>query len=441
MLQDRDFPQIGYLQRMKAIRTLPILFYLLVAGCAPKDQTVSNITAFTGATIVDGSGGAPVADGVLLVQGQKVVAVGSRADVSIPQGATVVDVTGKTIVPGIINSHGHVGETKGIDGGHYSRENVIDNLAIYARYGVTTVVSLGGNNAEAEPVGAVNDTAVVGHARLFMAGEVITGKTPEEALPVIDRNHAMGVDFMKIRVDDNLGTAEKMSEEVYRAVIQHTHELGYKIATHMYYLDDARKLLDAGTDMLAHSVRDVPVDEAFIEQLKARGIGYCPTLTREISTFVYGDTAKFFTDPFFLREYSTELIQPLLDPERQAQVSSNKNGQTYREHLPIAMATLKTLSDRGIPILFGTDSGIPTRFKGYFEHLELEMMAEAGLTPMQIIVAASRDAAKYMGLQDLGTLSPGHYADFIILDANPLEDIKNMREIDRVFVGGMGVER
>jgi imidazolonepropionase-like amidohydrolase len=424
---------------MKALCISLFLIFAL-AACQQKEQSTSSIIALTGATIIDGSGGPPLSDGVLLIDKQKIVAVGSKEAVEIPEGATIIDASGKTIVPGIINAHGHVGDTQGIEGGHYSRENVIDNLAIYARYGVTTVVSLGGNNAEAAPVRAVNDTAVVGHARLFMAGEVITGTNPQEALPVIDRNHEMGVDFMKIRVDDNLGTSEKMSEEVYRAVIKHAHELGYRIATHMYYLDDAKKLLVAGTDMLAHSVRDVPVDEAFIEQLKASGIGYCPTLTREISTFVYEDTAAFFSDPFFLREYSAELIQPLLSPERQAQVKDNKNGQTYKEHLPIAMANLKTLSDRGIPILFGTDSGIPTRFMGYFEHLEMEMMAEAGLTPMQIIVAASRDAAKYMGLKDLGTMTAGNYADFLILNANPLENIRNMREIEGVFVGGVEVE-
>ena len=124
----------------------------------------------------------------------------------------------------------------------------------------------------------------------------------------------MGVDFMKIRVDDNLGTSPKMIEEVYRAVIKRSHELGYKIATHMYYLDDAKKLLDAGTDMLAHSVRDLPVDAAFIKLIKDKKVPYCPTFTRELSTYVYGDTAAFFSDPFFLREYDRAVFQPLLDP-------------------------------------------------------------------------------------------------------------------------------
>jgi len=275
-----------------------------------------------------------------------------------------------------------------------------------------------------------------GRARLFIAGDVIHGETPEQALEVIERNHNMGVDFMKIRVDDNLGTSQKMREEVYRAVIESAHELGYRIATHMYYLDDARKLLDAGSDLIAHSVRDVAVDQSFVDLIKQKGIGYCPTLTREVSTFVYGDTPDFFNDPFFTREYDSAVIQPLRDPARQLQVRNNRNAQIYREQLPQAMANLKTLADAGVPIVFGTDSGVPTRFMGYFEHLEMEMMVDAGLSPMEVIVSATKNAAQYMGLKDLGTLAPGHWADFIVLDKNPLESIRNTRDLSGVFVGG-----
>jgi imidazolonepropionase-like amidohydrolase len=282
----------------------------------------------------------------------------------------------------------------------------------------------------------VNDTTSTQRARLFIAGEVITGKTPEEAVAVVDSNHRMGVDFMKIRVDDNLGASAKMPEEVYRAVINRSHELGYKIATHMYYLADARTLLEAGSDMIAHSVRDVQVDDAFITLILEKKVGYCPTLTREVSTFVYGDTADFFSDRFFTREYDAATTEPLMDPARQLQVRNNKSAQTYKQQLPVAMANLKKLSDAGVPVIFGTDSGVPTRFMGYFEHLEMQMMQDAGLTPMQIIVSASKNAAAYLGLENLGTLSPGHWADFIVLDADPLRDIRNIRELSAVYIGG-----
>ena len=420
---------------------LIFLLFLFSLGCKSPDQTKGAYTAFTGATLIDGSGADPVPNGVLLIQSGKVVSSGSKESVRIPENTTINDVTGKTIIPGIINAHGHVGNTKGIEGGHYSRENVIDNLSIYARYGITTVVSLGDDQEEAEGLRAIRDTTSTDRARLFIAGEVISGRTPAEAIAVADSNHHMGVDFMKIRVDDNLGTGVKMSEEVYRAVINRSHELGYKIATHMYYLEDARKLLEAGSDLIAHSVRDLPVDANFIQLIKEKKIGYCPTLTREVSTFVFGDTAEFFSDPFFTREYDQATIQPLKDPARQLQVRNNKSAMTYQKQLPLAMTNLKTLADQGVPIVFGTDSGVPTRFMGYFEHMEMAMMADAGLTPMQIIVSASKNAAEYMGLKNLGTLSPGHWADFIVLDADPLTDIRNVRKISAVFIGGHEVKR
>jgi imidazolonepropionase-like amidohydrolase len=415
-----------------------VLFFFL--GCKEQKKSYKSLTAFTGATIIDGSGADPITDGVMLVADGRVLAVGTKDRVAIPEEATIVDVAGKFIMPGIINTHGHVGETKGIEGGHYSSENIEDNLKIYARYGVTTVVSLGGDKKEAVPFRSINDTTT-GRARLFIAGDVITGATPEEAVSVVDRNHAMGVDFMKVRVDDNLGTATKMSEEVYRAVVKRSHELGYKIASHMYYLDDAQKLLDAGTDMMAHSVRDKEVDEKFINQIKEKQIPYCATLTRELSTFVYGDTAEFFRDPFFLRGYDSEIVQPLLDPARQAQVAASASAKTYLAQLPTAKKNLKTLYDGGIPIVFGTDSGVPTRFMGYFEHVEMDMMADAGLSPTQILLSATRDAAKYMGLKDLGTLSPGNYADFLILESNPLDKISNVRTVNKVYVNGVAVDQ
>jgi imidazolonepropionase-like amidohydrolase len=420
------------------MKIYPLIWLLLLCLIACNNEKKEEIiyTAYTGARIIDGSGSSPIEDGVLLIKEEKIVAVGSREEVEIPYQTTITELTGKTIIPGLINGHGHVGDVKGIEGGHYSSENLMKNLSIYAKYGITTVVSLGGDQEDAVPFRHVNDNSTLDRSRLFIAGAVITGDTPEEAVEMVEDNHNMGVDFMKIRVDDNLGNSTKMSEAVYKAVIDKSHELGYKIATHMYYLDDAKNLLEAGADLIAHSVRDLPVDEEFVQMMKDKNIGYCPTLTRELSTYVYGDTAAFFSDPFFKKVYDEETIAPLKDPERQAKVAASTTAQTYKEQLPTAYANLKTLSDAGVPIVFGTDSGVPTRFMGYFEHLEMEMMAEAGMTPMEILVSATKNAANYLELKGLGTLAPGHYADFIILDADPLQDIRNTREISEIYIGG-----
>lgn len=422
-----------------------LLIVLLLAGsCSRKPATSGRSDSpevFTGATIIDGEGGDPIRNGIIVVRNGRFEFVGAMAATAVPAGAVMHDLQGKYIVPGIINGHGHVGETKGIEGGHYSKDNVLDNLRTYARYGVTTVVSLGGDGPEAEAVRDVNDpqegdTTGSIHARLFIAGAVIAGTTPDGAAAIADSNAHMGVDIMKIRVDDNLGTSPKMPEEIYRAVIRRSHELGFKLAAHLYYLDDARRLVDAGADVIAHSVRDQLIPDDFVQLLKTRRIPYCPTLTRELSTFVYGDTPPFFTDPFFAREYDSATVAPLKDVARQQQVQQSKAAKTYKAQLPVAMKNLKALSEAGVPIIFGTDSGVPTRFMGYFEHLEMSMMNEAGLTPMQIIVSASKTAAEQLGLQGLGVIKTGNRADFIVLDADPLVDITHMRSLQDVYIGG-----
>jgi imidazolonepropionase-like amidohydrolase len=421
--------------------TLLVAAVVLVSCTTSKMETPSDQTAFTNFTLIDGTGSQPVADAVLIIKGDEIINVGPKASTEIPDNTKIIDLQGKYIMPGIINTHGHVGDVKGIEGGHYSLSNVIDNLEIYARYGITTVVSLGGDQKIVENLRDVNDSSTTGRSRLYIAGAVITGKTPAEAMAVVDSNKVMGVDWMKIRVDDNLGTAPKMTEDVYKAVIDRSHELGYKIATHMYYLDDAKKLLAAGSDFMAHSVRDLPVDEEFINLLKQRKVCYCPTLTRELSTFVYGTTPAFFSDPFFQKEYDSVTIKPLKDPARQAGIRDNKSAQTYRQQLPVALGNLRTLSNEGVTIAFGTDSGVPTRFLGYFEHMELVMMGATGMSYQKIIRSATKDAAECMGLKRLGWLTPGYKADFLVLTMNPYDDIKFTRKIESVWIGGEEIKR
>jgi imidazolonepropionase-like amidohydrolase len=420
-----------------------IFLLLLLVSCKDRaDKETATVTAFVGADIIDGTGSDPIRNGVLLISDGRVLSVGSVSQVEVPEGAGVIDVSGKTIIPGIINAHGHVGDVKGIEPGHYSAENIQDQLELYARYGVTTVVSLGDDRSEAEPFRAAIDTsASPGRARLYIAGTVVSGTTPEDAVAMVDENMRMGVDFMKIRVDDNLGSGTKMSEEVYRAVIDRSHEHGIRLAAHMYYLEDAKALLRSGADFIAHSVRDVAVDSSLIRLLKERNVCYCPTLTRDLSTFVYGEIPDFFEDPFFLREVDTAILQPLKDPQRRLQVRQSRSAQTYKQGLQWALKNLKTLSDSGVVIAFGTDSGVSGRFQGYFEHLEMELMAEAGLSPMEILTSATGSAASCLDLKDVGTLEPGKLADFVVLDKDPVADITNTRGISSVWIGGKSVSR
>ncbi|MBI2535641.1 MAG: amidohydrolase family protein [Gemmatimonadetes bacterium] len=405
-----------------------------VAACA--QQPAAPVTAFVGARLIDGTGRPPVEDATLVVQEGRIVAAGRRSDVQVPRGATVVDLTGQTVIPGLINAHGHVGDTRGLEAGHYSQDHVLAQLGLYARYGVTTVMSLGGDGEPSVRLRDAQDTSSLDRARLYIAGSIVTAESAESARKMVDENVALGVDIIKIRVDDNLGTSRKMAPEVYRAVIDQAHQRGKRVAAHIFYLADAKDLLRSGADLIAHSVRDDHVDTDLFTLLKQRNVCYVPTLMREVSTFVYASRPAFFEDPFFQREADTGVVRALADPRRQARVRTDRAARAYQRALATAKRNLKALFDAGVRIAMGTDTGPPARFQGYFEHLELEQMVDAGLTPMQALVAATGDAAACLRLPDVGTLERGKWADFVVLQADPLADIRNTRRMESVWIAG-----
>jgi imidazolonepropionase-like amidohydrolase len=232
-----------------------------------------------------------------------------------------------------------------------------------------------------------------------------------------------------------------MSPEVYQAVIDEAHKNGFRAAAHVVLMEDAKGLLRAGVDYIAHSVRDREVDDEFIQLMKQHHTFYSPTLTRELAVFAYSETPSFFSDPFFLKEADPAEIAKMEDPKRQETTRNDRSALWYKEHFPIAMSNLKKLFDAGIIIAMGTDSGGgPGRFQGYFEHLELEYETKAGLTPMQALVSATSGAAQALNLsKKVGTLEKGKWADFVVLSANPLDDIRNTRKIDSVWIGGVRV--
>jgi imidazolonepropionase-like amidohydrolase len=250
------------------------------------------------------------------------------------------------------------------------------------------------------------------------------------------------VDWVKIRVDDNLGTATKMTPDAYRAVIDEAHKRGLRVAAHVYYLADAKDLIAAGVDFIAHSVRDQKIDTEFVTALKASGRCYTPTLMREVSTYVYESTPDFFSDPLFLKYANPAWVAAGRDRTRQQATRASLSAQTYKAQFPFAVTNLERLAEEGIPIAMGTDTGPTGRFQGYFELMELELMVKAGMSADAVIRSATGEAARCMGLQnDLGTLEPGKWADFVVLDANPLLDISNVRRISSVWIAGNRVAR
>lgn len=411
------------------------LFLILVQAPLHGQNHNSSLTAYVGATILDGSGADPISNGVLLVGNGKVVAIGSSNGLTVPSDATIVDVKGKTIIPGLINAHGHVGVANGLETS-YSKENVVRDLNTNARYGITTVVSLGDGQQASVDLRNAQNVPTLNRSRLFVACHIVSGATPEAAKKIVDEDDAYKVDFIKIRVDDNLGTSPKMSPNIYKTVIDYAHSLGYPVASHIFYQDDAKALVRAGSNYIAHSVRDQVVDDELVGLLKENHVAYCPTLMREVSTYIFGSEPDYFSDPFFTKEVPAEVIAQLRDPERMKSIAQSKSAQAYKVALDTAMVNLKKLSDAGVSIVMGTDSGVAGRFPGYFEHLELELMVQSGMTPMQALVSATGGAATALNLKDVGLLWPGKWADFVVLDQNPLQNIANTRSIKAVFIAG-----
>jgi len=418
---------------------LSALVTVLSACSSPEPEPIEltpGLTAFTGARLIVGDGDT-IENGVLVVRNGRIDAVGSSDSVSVPEDAATVNLAGKTVTPGLINAHGHVNNVRGLeaDPSFYTEDHVESQLALYARYGVTTVVSLGGDGPEALTV-RDREGDTLNHARLRVAGPVIVAESPEQASERVNAAADMNVDYIKIRVDDNLGSSQKMPPDIYKAVIDTAHSRNLKLTAHLYYLDDAKGLLNAGADFVAHSVRDEEVDDELIDLLKANDVCVCPTLMREVSTFVYEARPEWFDDPFFTKNADPAVIAALEAPEYQERIQNSQSAQTYKAQLEVAKRNLKALSDAGIRIAMGTDTGPAARFQGYFEHGELALMVDSGLTPMQAIVAATGDAAACMDLNDVGTLAAGKWADFVVYTGNPAVNIADSHTIESVWVAG-----
>ena len=421
---------------------LPVVVVLLASLVRAQTQSSVPARAFTGAHVI-GIGGAPdIADAVIVVNDGKITSIGSRGSVRLTDGTQTTNLSGKFVVPGFISAHAHISDVNGLQPRAYTEANTLRQLGVFARYGITSVWSLGGEDKPAYDARAAQSSPTLDRARIFLADRVISGATPADALKILAEVAARKPDVIKIRVDDNLGTIQKMKPEVYRAVIADAHKRGLRVAAHVFYLDDAKDLLKAGADAIVHSVRDKDVDDEFIGLMKSRQAGYVPTLTREISTFVYESTPLFFSDPFFLKEADPAVVASLKAPAKQAEYKASASAQRYKVALEVAQRNLKRIVDAGIVVGMGTDTGpSPERFEGYFEHLEMEMMVQAGMTPAQVLKAATSDAARVMGVDSIGTLKAGSWADMVVVDQDPRTDITSTRRIHSVWISGNRVPR
>jgi imidazolonepropionase-like amidohydrolase len=409
--------------------------------------------------LIDGTGAAPREHVSLVLRDGKIERIGGPG-LAAPAGAEVRELTGKTVMPGLISAHSHLGLL--VDDAEnsamaYTRENVAAQLKQFERYGVTTVMSLGVNRDLVYELRAEQRDGKLGGATILTAGRGIgvPGGAPPlpaaadqiyrpasvgEARKDVDEMAGHHADIVKIWVDKMHGASPEMSPEIYKAVIDEAHAKGLRVAAHEYALEDAKRLVGDGVDVLAHSVRDQLVDDAFVGAMKAHGVWYISTFTVDESFFVYADRPAFMQSEFFREAAGPKLMVKFDAPGYAEKVNSDSQTAQHRKDFEIGQQNLKKLFDAGVNVGFGTDSGaLPGRIPGFAEHRELELMVRAGLTPMQAITAATGNNAKLLHLSDRGTIAVGKRADLLIVDADPLTDIRNTRRILAVYHDGRNV--
>jgi imidazolonepropionase-like amidohydrolase len=444
---------------MPASRVVLAASVVALALAALRASAAEPVTVLKGARVIDGTGRAPVEDGVIVVRGARIEAVGPAARVKAPKGARVVDLAGRTVMPGLVSAHSHLGLV--LDGKNrddaYTRENVLASLDQYEQFGVTSITALGLNRDLVYGIRAEQRAGKLGGASVFVGDRgfgVTSGapplpvapdqlyrpRDPDEARKLVREAAARHPDILKVWVDDLFGKVKKMEPAVARAVIEEGHRHHLKVAAHVFYLADAKELVKDGVDVLAHSVRDQPVDPELVALMKEKRTFYVPTLTVDDSFFGFADHPERLETPFLSAALGAQTKADLTDAGYKGKVEANPAVPIERAAFQTASRNLKTLQDAGVNVAFGTDSGaFPTRVPGWAEHHELEMMVAAGLTPMQAITAATHGSAALLGSKDRGTIERGKRADLLVLAANPLDDITNTRRLVTVWHDGREV--
>lgn len=418
-----------------------------------------RVTVLTNVTVIDGTGKAAQPNRNVAIQGDHIVSI-TPASERVASGATVVDLRGKTIMPELINAHGHLGLVKGTttSAANQTDDNVRHQLLRYQCYGVDAILSMGtdGENfarwREASRNGSLPGAAIYTAGIGFGAKDgvppakmgftqVLRPDTPEEARAGVRKQASLKPDFIKLWLDDFWGQYPKMKPEIYAAIIDEAHRNGLRVAAHVYHLDDARKLVSLGVDVLAHSVRDGDMDDGLLAEMKRRGTAYIPTLSLDDFAYAYEGSPGWINDPFFQAALDPGVMEMITSPQYKEKVRTAKSTAEEKAALPVALRNLKKVFDGGILVAMGTDSGAtPIRVQGFAEHMELALMVRAGLTPIQAITAGTKNAAELLRVSDqFGTLEPGKKANFVVLEKDPSQDIKNTRAIDSVWKYGQKV--
>ena len=446
-------------------RTLLVLAVAAgVLGAASRGARAEGL-AIVGATVVDGAA-APIPDAVVLIDGDRIQAVGSRAQVALPKGITIVDGRGKWVAPGLVDAHVHFFQS----GGAYTRPDAVDlrkvrpyerEIALlkaalprtFARYllcGVTSVVDVGGPFWNFEVRDAAARTALA--PRVAVAGPLISTvdrpqldigdppiiktATPDEARALVRRELERKPDLMKVWFVFRPGDDLAAGKALVAATVDEARKGGVRTAVHATELETARAAVEAGADVLVHSVFDKPVDDAFVDLLKRRGVIYIPTLFVRTG-YALVLTGSFSPTPAERRWADPDVLATFDEVKSRPELASRPRRAPDPESERVTAQNLKRLSDAGVTIAAGTDAGNIGTLHGPSIFRELRLMADAGLTTRQVLASATAGGARVMGREkDLGAVAPGKLADLLILDRDPLVDVANLEAIHRVVKGG-----
>jgi imidazolonepropionase-like amidohydrolase len=421
-----------------------------------ESQAARGATAFEGARIITGDGTPPIEDGVIVAQDGKIVRLGPRGGTQLPADATRVNLQGKTVMPMLVNVHGHIGYLKGVtsDPKDYDRANVLDHLRRLEYYGVGIFQELGTDRNDTElrirdeqRAGALTEGAL-----LFTAGNGIVAPNPsgtnggpgfatdvvleagtaDEARLRVRALAEKKVDIVKLWVDDRGGTKPKLAPPVYRAAIAEARARGLRTVAHVYYLDDAKDLVRAGINGFAHLVRADPgMDDELVALMKANDVFACTTLSVQGRNL---NGAPWLDDPAVMESMPADVRAEL---KRRVSVPSEQARRTYAG----LERSLRKVRDAGVRFALCADTGVAGHYPGIAEQLELEAIVNAGVPPLEAIKAATQTGAAILGARDFGALGVGKRADFVVLDANPIERIANSRRISAVYRKGKALDR